>query len=86
MHRRACASSSRPSCATSSLTATSTSLSAATDAFPNLVVRALVRNPQSEKARALAALPRVELVRATIREAPLEAVCVLLGCPPAPDE
>ena len=38
--------------------------SAAVDAFPNLSVRALVRNPTSEQARELGALPRVELLRA----------------------
>ena len=44
-------------------------LSAATDTFPNIVVRALVRNPDSAKARALAALPNVVVVTADSLEA-----------------
>lgn len=43
-------------------------LSAAEEAFPRLRVRALVRNLDSPKARALAALPRVELAQADSTE------------------
>ena len=39
-------------------------LSAASGAFPNLVIRALVRNSESAKAKELAALPRVQMVQA----------------------
>jgi len=39
-------------------------LSAASDTFPNLVIRALVRNPESAKAKELSALPRVRIVQA----------------------
>ena len=49
-------------------------LSAAAATFPGLTVRALVRNPASAKAQELAALPRVELVRAdSVDAASLEA-------------
>mmetsp|Transcript_8799 Transcript_8799/g.22983 ORF Transcript_8799/g.22983 Transcript_8799/m.22983 type:complete len:138 (+) Transcript_8799:773-1186(+) len=45
-------------------------LSRAVDTFPNLRVRALVRNPSTQKARELGELPRVELVCADSVDVP----------------